>query len=302
MENKFTPLGIFTIALAGLFFFLLLIPISIADSGRVFHAWWDFVHVPAFTCISLGLLMLFRRKSFLRNQQIAVWLATVLIVPLVEFLQGYFGRQQDVYDLVYGLVGCMVGGALFAGRAYTTVLAKAARYLAVVLAISAVVYPVSIWVDELRVDRLFPVLSTFDSPLEFTRWNIKGCDVVSHQGWEITVKNDAIYPSLILIDKKRDWSFATGLGLDVFLTGYEPIAMTVIVDDAPGIQPYDNRFQKQVILKPGANTVLFERHLLGFKTGGRPMNLENISGLGIYFKQSDAGRMLRLTRVFLTKD
>jgi len=302
MENKITPCGLCAISLAGIFFILLLIPISLADSGRVFHAWWDFAHVPAFTFISSGALFLFRWLNYSRIQQLSVWMATLLFVPVIEFLQGYLGRQQDINDILYGVVGCMIGGALYAGSILDNFPARAARYFAVAMAISAMVYPVRLWLDDRRVDKMFPVLSSFDSPLEVTRWNIKGCDVVLKHGWEITVSDEVKYPSMVLRDKMRDWSFATGLGLDIFLHGYAPIAMTIIVDDAPGVQPYENRFQQLVMLKPGTNTVLFDRQLLGFKTDGRPMNLNQISGLGIYFMQSDAGRMLRLNKVFLVKD
>ncbi len=302
VQTKLTPPGLAVIFAAGVFLLLLLLPVSIEGSGRVFHAWWDFAHVPAFTCISLGVLTLFRAGTFSRTQRMAAWLATLLAVPGIEFLQGYLGREQNGVDLVYGFIGCVMGGAFFVGGRDAARFAKAAHQLAFLLGLCALAYPMLLWGDERRVDRMFPVVSAFDSALEETRWIIQGCEVELRQGWEVTIRDNVKYPRLALVDKRRDWSSATGLGLDIVLHGNEPLGMTVVIDDAPGVQSYENRFQQSIQLTPGTNNIRFERATLGFKTSGQPMNLKNISGLGLYFSQHDAGRMLTLTKVFLETD
>lgn len=302
VDSTLTPLGLGVIAAAGVFLFLLLVPVSIEGSGRVFHAWWDFAHVPAFTCIALGVLTVFRAGTFSRRQRLAAWLATLLAVPGIEFLQGYLGREQSAIDLAYGFIGCAMGGALFIAERETVRFAKAARSLALLLGLCALAYPMLLWGDDRRIERMFPVISAFDSKLENTRWSIQGCEVELRQGWDVTIRDDVKYPRLALMDKRRDWSSATGLGLDIFLHGNEPLGMTVIIDDAPGVQSYENRFQQSVMLTPGTNNVRIERATLEKKTSGRPMNLKSISGLGLYFSQRDAGRMLKLTKVFLETD
>jgi VanZ family protein len=302
VKHKITPFGLGALAAAGIFLLLLLLPLPIKGSGRVFHAWWDFAHVPAFTCISLGVITLLRAGTFSRAQRQAAGLVTLLTVPGIEFVQGHLGREQSAVDLAYGLIGCALGGALFVSSRGSSRFARAARPLAALLGLGAMAYPVLLWGEDRRIERMFPVVSAFDSPLEQTRWNIHGCAVKMGQGWEVTVRDDVKHPRLALLDKRQDWSAATGLGLDVVLHGNDPLDMTVVMDDAPGVQPYDNHFRQTVRLTPGTNNVRFERATLERKISGQPMNLQTVSGLGLYFSRSDAGRRLRLTKIFLETD
>ena len=295
VEQRLTPLGLGVLLAAGVFLLLLLIPISIPGTGRVFHAWWDFAHVPAFACIALAVLTLFRSDRFSPGWRLSAWLATLLAVPGIEILQGFLGREQSIVDLAYGVTGCLLGGALVVGH-------RTARPLGILLGLCALAYPVLLWGEDRRIEQMFPVVSAFDSALEKTRWHIQGCDVELRQGWEVTLRDDVKYPRLALLDKRQDWSAATGLGLDIVLHGNDPLDMTVVMDDAPGVQAYDNRFQQTVRLAPGTNHVHFARAALARKISGQPMNLKNVSGLGLYFNRSDAGRRLRLTSLFLATE
>lgn len=303
MNHTISRFDKLTFVLAGSFFILFFIPVTISGYGRVFHAWWDFTHVPAFFLISLGLLTLGRWLNFSQRQLFSVGLMAILLVPGVECIQGYIGREYAWNDILYGIIGCFIGCARFLTRSgNTSFLQKVTRPIAAILVVGALAYPICLTAEDRRVSHKFPVLSAFDSPLEVTRWNIHGCDVAQKQGWEITIRDDAKYPSIVLTDMARDWSSMSGLGVDVFLHGNEPMEMTVVVDDLPFFPRYDDRFQQMVMLNPGPNTVQFNRQLLGFTTAGRPMKLSEIFGLGIYFNRKDAGRRVNLTKVFLFPD
>lgn len=273
---------------------LLLAPVTLHETGRAFRAWWDFSHVPALAIITGCLLAAGRHVRIADRGLLAAWLAMLLLPPALEGLQGFSaGREQHLADIAYGWAGCLIGGLWFTGQG-------AARRLAGLAALLAAGYPAAITLDAARVHRMFPVLSSFDSPLEATRWRIHGCDVRQTDGWDITICDEVAYPGVILDDERRNWSAATDLCVSAFLPGSEPLDMTVVIDDAPGIQAYDNRFQRRFTLRPGSNLIRIERAWFGFTTGGRPMNLQAIAGLGLYFNRDDAGRRVRLHDVFLT--
>lgn len=285
---------------AGLSFLaLLLLPVSLDNTGRTFHAWWDFGHVPAFTALSWASLTLSRKWWPDRMRLPWVWLGCLLAVPGVEFMQGFVGRSQDLSDLLYGGLGCVVGGLAFAGGLPEHPARHVARALAVLLAVGATAWPVRLWLEDRRIEQLFPVLSAFDSPLETTRWHIVGCDVRPGNGWDVTIRNDTNCAALVLGDVPRDWTTAEGLGVDIFLHGEEPSDLTIIVDDTAFFPDYNNRFQKTLPLKPGYNAVRIEGESLRRTNGGRPMNMSYIYGVGLYFNQQHAGRTVRLNKVFL---
>jgi len=271
---------------------LLIIPMPGNHAGRVMHAWWDFAHVPVFAIIAWSLLFLFRRHWLL------IGLALFFMVPVIEWAQGFTGREQAIADIYYGWAGCLAGGLLATAISSSKVIRIACCVIAAAVLTIAMVYPLRLGLENVRVRMMFPILSLFDSPLEQSRWKINGCEIDDrNDGWKITIIGDAEYPGLFLNDQVGDWSAMTGLSIHVFLEGDQPLEMWVRVDDQAESPSYYNRFQKPVLLQPGPNTVTVDRKSIGLTTGGRIMNLNNIHAFGIFFSRKDAGRVIRLTKI-----
>lgn len=273
---------------------LLLVPLSMQNPGRVAQSWWDAAHVPAFaliTCVVMSCLS--------QRPRMFVVPAMLLIVPLVELVQGVFAREQSFADMVYGWTGCLVGGlcAVSIGESGTRRWMLAA--MAAAMTVAAMAYPVRLWLDDQRVQEMFPVLSTFDAPLERTRWTITGCDVSGGDGWTVTIGNQVPYPGLFLRERVSDWSMMAGLRIELELPGRDLLEAWVRIDDRPDNPPYFERFQKAFTLQPGTNTIHLDRQLVSYTSGGRMMNLKTIHSMGIFFSDRDAGQVIRLTKVVL---
>jgi len=295
--SKFKAQAVLLLLVPLMIFFLLIIPVSAHGSGRVMHAWWDFTHVPAFFFITWLLLILFHRWRML------IWPAMFAVVPVIEWVQGFTGREQAMPDIIYGWVGCLAGGLLAAAPSSSGFLHVANRVIAATLIMLAMTYPLRLWLEDARVHRMFPVVSAFDSSLEKSRWSINGCEIKSTKdGWEITIKDKTDYPGLFLKDRVSDWSAMAGLSIQVYLEGDRPLEMWVRVDDLRDNPSYFNRFQKPVILQPGPNTVILERNAVEIATGGRKMDLGEIHAFGMFFSRQDTGRVIRLTQVRILLD
>lgn len=279
-------------AAAAVLIILLIAPLHVDHSGRILQAWWDFAHVPTFAFLSWRFIALSREVSRSRPRAFAAWLAAVMLVPFVEWIQGYTGRDRSLDDVAYGLAGCVIGGLLYGRR-------NSLRLAALFLAVVAAVYPVRIMVDEWRVERMFPVISTFSSPFELSRWSVTSCRVEEGEGWRVTLFDKAAYPALFLRNPPRDWSKASAACIQLYLEGTNNLEMWVRLDDRPGDPPFGQRFQAPFELRPGAQTVRIPRDVLARTSGGREMNLANIQAFGVFFDHRDAGKVVRLTKLYL---
>jgi len=292
--------GFASAALSLFLFILLLVPWNINDAGRMIRAWWDFFHAPAFMVITflwMSCAHLMATSAAGKNWPVPVLVTAVF---LVEFLQRFTGREQSVADIAYGWSGCAMGYILFYLAQPSSRYRMCAGLVWFSILAASIAYPVRIWLGDQRVLKQFPVLSTFDSSLEITRWTINGCDIkTGKDGWEITINHEAEYPGIFLQDRVSNWSSMTSLCVNVTLEGNQVLEMWVRVDDLPDNPSYFNRFQKPVMLQPGLNSVRLDRRVLEVTTGGRRMNLGEIHAFGVFFSRQDAGRVIRLTRIEL---
>ncbi len=276
----------------------LVAPLPFHPERAVAHAWWDFAHVPAFTLVAwcIFALMLDRGRSVG-----AAWLIALLLVPSLEFLQTQTGRQAEVIDVLHGWAGATIGMLLYimthhplTGRTFLVA-------GMVLLTAGSLVYPLAVTHEQQRRDRMFPVLSLFDTRLEPAWWYQYGSEVARLPGgigWRVRITDQHEYSGVFLQDFPHDWSAMKTLRIVLTVTGDEPIEYWIRAHDSPRYPPdYRERFQTFGRLYPGQHTLEIPRAELERTSGGRLLAMNKVREIGVFFHKDYAGRDVLLHRL-----
>lgn len=274
------------------------------------HVWgvlWDYVHFPLWALLSWLLL---RGSEKRVGGRLATGLFLLLAVLLMEWLQGFTGRQSDFRDVLMGWAGVLCvwlwGLRVSATQRWVRTIAG---WLLIGLFAAAHLYVSITLYDVVRMVRQFPVLSDFRRFTEGDRWQINSGHAEratvpgfpSRPTLRLELLAELEYPGAFLTRLIPDWSGYNAVGLEIYVEGDEPLPGWVRLDDLPGNPPYMDRFDQEVLLNPGWNTVWIS--LEDLRTpGGRKLDVERIHAIGVFFTRPHAGRIVHLIRVFLTGD
>ena len=162
-------------AVRALLFVCLVMPIGILTplplNGRIFFATFDLAHAPSFCLLTL---LVFSAVPAARDPdrfrlRLLLWFAVGLVASGLELAQGFTHRSVSFRDAQANLVGATAGLLLFEGLIRvrwrrTFLLAGIATLLFAVAPALSMLY------DIYRQVQQFPLLASFESKLEFTRW------------------------------------------------------------------------------------------------------------------------------------
>jgi hypothetical protein len=206
---------------------------------------------------------------------------------------------------VLGLAGSVAAVCVITAlRSRATATRVLLASMALLLALAAVLPLILFIRDRQAARRAFPMLASFESHTELSRWSVNGCKVArvpdraTHGNWalKIEVENPDNYPGLFECDSMRNISGIKQLCFDMFVPGEAPVKIWLRMDDR--VNPvYSDRFQDLRTLFPGTNTLCIERGTLGATPSGRPLNLGQILSWGIFFDQARPGETLYLDNV-----
>ncbi len=84
------------------------------------------------------------------------------------------------------------------------------------------------------------------------------------------------YPGLGLSDLKGSWKGVRQVRLDIFNPGSVPVRVTFRIDDRRDNPPYDDRVNRSLMLKPGANDIVLDLDRLRTSGTGRLLNTADI--------------------------
>jgi hypothetical protein len=271
----------------------LLYPFSFSGDSLMSEAVWTFLHFPAMAAATWAMGWVWPRA----RRDMATGLGVMVVaVPALELLQGGFGRDPALPDLLSGWMGVLAIAALMwirGGSGWTAMLILLGIAASPVIAAA---------LDRYDAQRDFPVLEDFRPSRSIRRWDIRHAhagivlrDDVSMLA--LALRGDGPYPGVFMRDVRGDWSGWKELWLDVELAGDQPLHGTLRIDDRRD-PPYADRFQQAITLVPGFNHVVID--LDGLSTGsGRVMRLDQIYTWGFFFAPADAGRTLYVRRVGL---
>ncbi|HMO03095.1 MAG TPA: hypothetical protein PKC67_07395 [Kiritimatiellia bacterium] len=275
---------------------ILLVPFSAGVQDRVWRAWFDAAHLPAFALLTVVALAEITRARLPRTP---VSLGLIAAVPLIEWLQGFSGRDPSWSDALWGWGGIAVGWVVV-----LAIHANGKRRLALALAATSIIVislmrPVSVWRDHVVLRAAYPVLVGFDTRWVESRWHIQGLVVVEEDGgWWAQVTGEDAYPGLFLVDLPHDWRGVAAVVLDVT---YEGTADSPVLwwrmDDLPGNPPYAERFQRAMALTGGRQVMRIERASFELAGNGRAMALERILAAGLFLTGARPGDRLWVHRI-----
>ena len=280
---------------------LLFLPIEPLTRGRLADFLHDFLHVPLFGGFTYLLLRIAGKPDRAGLRAGLLTGVMILLSVLVEMAQPFTGREGGLRDVLLGAAGCLAALMLYmsvrgASARTRRTSAAAAAVLVLVAGSPALMYS---W-DHMAAIRAFPELASFENKLEMTRWLSKGCEAAivrdhvtaDRHALKIEVGHTSeMYPGVFLAEGPRDWSGYDELVLDVYAPGTWRTPLWVRIDDRPDDPPYDDRGQMAVSLSGGAQEIVLDLRTLAASPGGRPLRLDRIVTLGLFWENQGLRRL-----------
>ena len=283
---------------------MLALPVGGLQHDRLLSRLLDFGHFPLFAVVFYCVLGFLPRKApGSRRWGVAV-VATLLINLIAECIQPLFGRSSGLADWFIGCAGCLSAALLNlpkeAGYTFIRCTVVSSLLLVSLLPVGMVVF------DRYAARTGFPLLSSFESPLELDRWQCHGCTIRRSRGnatdgryaLEIRIGKEASYPGLFLVDMSRNWSGMESLHFDVFWPRDAGARLWARIDDMP-CPAFGDRVQIAIPLHPGTNRITLSRELVSTTSGGKALDLKAIQSFGLFLENGVPGLVFYLDNVAL---
>ena len=285
-------------------FFALLLPVPF--HGRAATALGDLVHAPLFGSLAFAWLWMWQRihpmegkgpDSAIRqgrrllSRGLTVWIALTLFGLGMEILQSGMGRTASRHDAVANSLGI---AAAIAG--YTAIwfvnhgrkqVATLFGFVAALILASAWSRPASLLADVVLMPRQFPLLASFESTPELTRWYMRQVKsrLVQRDATDgqFALEVDFLaedYPAITMVDLVSDWTGHHALEIDVTLDSDHPAPtaslMIRIIDEAHRYD-HDGTFRKLVTLTRGrSERIQISLEELSIGRDGSPIDLTEV--------------------------
>jgi hypothetical protein len=274
---------------------VLVIPIPAARHHRLLNAVLNLGHVPLFAFLGWIVLRLLGNS---------VWTVGGLVAVVIggEWIQIWApGRTPDWVDAEHGFIGIAIAWSAW----------MLAHRPAIALLMGAVLFAVPLarvvpemgdvasgWSD-------FPVLARFDQPWSERRWKTHGATLELEKdaagGWfgSLRLDGDDEFPGAELVPVATDWRGWSRLMMEIELDAELNLFLTVR-DQRPTFG-FGERFNGE--RKLGAGRQCWELPLAEVEKtpGGRPLNLAEIDSINLFVSPQDAGRAIKIRRVWLEK-
>lgn len=285
------------VGLLGVLTFALLYPLP--PLSRVGRTILDMGHAPAFAAVTI---VLFRLACGLRPSS---GLPTLLVIGAAmaifgyasEVVQSICGRGYALQDIMADVLGVIAGVCWVAKNRCTRAGSRVCLALVSVVALLiASTSPAMIFVDVARQKAALPLLASFESETELSRWVVREgrmsrVSIGTTDGVRaLRVDLDAgRYPGVTMIWPESDWSNYDDLVFDVTVpeernqkageaAGRQPPpALILKVEDASHDGSFEDRFHRQLRLTHGLNEVRVPLTEIEHALSSRRMDLREIS-------------------------
>jgi hypothetical protein len=288
----------------------------------LWNALFDAGHAPLFGAIALAtrqLLRCWRPGVNGLTRAASAFLVTVAIGVATEYLQqGNPHRDASVNDVLRDAAGASAflllaeargGDNPFRGsqRRVTRIAAVVSAVGLLVAAMAQLAVTAVVLVERAR---SFPVLVRFDG----TWWEDRMIDTgyntltpgaytaVSASGTIRLARLDLIpgtYSGLIIGEPYPDWDGYSRLVLHIVSDLDAPIAITIRIHDAIHDQRYEDRFNRELQVMPGANRLIIALRDIRSAPDRRKMDMSRIRGIVLFAYRLDRPTHLNLGRIEL---
>lgn len=282
---------------------LFFVPAFGRPTGRIVSYGKDFLHFPLFAGVAAILLFVWPKHRGALAKCAVVSGVAVSLALLIEIIQPLAGRTAAFADVLLGTAGSFAVVAVY--LALRSASDRARRWLigTGILLLLASGLPLGlVIVDRLTARSLFPMIDSFERPVDLGRWKPEGgslSQVEEHAthgryAMRLTVEDpNERYPGLLLADGRMDWRAHRRLAFDVYLEASGSRKLWVRLDDRM-FPPFTDRAQTELDVKPGANRIVLDLPVFAVTPTGRPLDLDRIEAVGIFLDGAQPGDALFL--------
>jgi hypothetical protein len=165
------------------------------------------------------------------------------------------------------------------------------RLIVILLIIIELIPPFRAVIDEIMAKRQFPVLSSFEVPLEIERWEsdhsaVRTMEQVYEGKHACRISlNTEEYSGFALKYFPGNWEGYDSLFFALFNPLTEPLSVTCRIHDWQHVlnkEPYKDRFNRRLVLHLGWNLIKISLAEVKNAPANRTMDLKRIINLGIF--------------------
>lgn len=284
--------GVFGWAYIGFVLFLLFYPFKVGGDPAL---WKEILPYGIHAGMWMGLVWsLWPLAKGRRSGQWLLFGLLVLAGGLSEIVQGLIGRTPEWRDWGMDTLGAMV--AFLCGRGWRK------SGVALGLGVAGMLFAIAgfRWSEEWHA---YPVLADSTQRWSRYRWERNGVRLWYGKRFFRAVREPdhaEAYPGIFRLPLRHDWSGSRGMELEVFWPRRNGTAgvLGIRVDDRDGNPPYDDRWQAEVPVTNGWNTILLDHDWL-VTPGGRRMDVRHIRSWGVFFVSSPKTNYFGLARARL---
>jgi len=265
------------------------------SNSRIIDEILNYGHVLLFGFVALVMLWVLNRGEWPcteKRMYLRAGFITVGIAIITECIQAFIpDRYFQLADILNDTVGASVFLAFVSsfhnvlpGR-YTALYRKG---LIILLTLPSIPIATSAY-DTWDMTREFPVLSSFESPLEMSRWTNKESKIertkLNTIDGDYSLKADLLfgnYPGISMDYLTNNWRGYSSMSFEVFLEGTTPLDMTVRINDRTHNDEFNDRFNKRVQLLPGENHICIQLDEVRKAPLGREMDMSAITNICIF--------------------
>lgn len=282
--------------------------------GRVAQAAGDALHAPLFAVLAMivwrfatGRL----RRSTLTTG-LLVWCGVSAFGLVTETLQMWVGRHPSWSDVFANVLGA-AAGTLWASRHG---ISRRPFRIAVCTTGAALIVlasrpPVAILVDVYRQHAEMPLVGSFESPMELSRWIATECRISRSRNrstdgdWSLRLDlTTETYTGAALRWPLPDWTAYRSLYFDLYLNetdvaGHPPLVLIVKLEDAHHNNNPDDRFHRTVRLSSGWNRVRIRLSDVVSLPNGRKFDLSRVAFLQFFTVRPSHPQTIYLDNIHL---
>lgn len=283
-------------------------------STRSFKRIWDLGHIFFFAILSYVLL---QRWMWISKKkpiyQFLIIISFLLLIGFtVEVVQQKFSRLMEVGDLWRDLLGILFGLFFFTKKRFLIrpILLYCIRMAILIGILIEFISPAIALLDERIAKKQFPILSNFETPFEYDRWEVDGkirrTDIQYSEGYYCLFVSliPKKYSGLTLKYFPRDWRNYEYFQFSILNPSHNVLRLACRIHDLIHVslgEPYHDRFNKKLKLIPGWNTINIPLSEIENAPRDRKMQLSSISNFRIFVADLDSTLYLYIDYVNLVK-